>query len=108
MQALSPLSIGVGDPKRKGRRHVDDLETETIDLLRASGRVLAHTLRADAPQPRFDYSAMDGYAVDIADFDRALPIRLRVTGRITASRMTDEVALQPRSALRILNGAPIP
>jgi molybdopterin molybdotransferase len=51
---------------------------------------------------------MDGYAVDIADFDRALPIRLRVTGRITASRMTDEVALQPRSTLRILTGAPIP
>lgn len=84
------------------------VETETIDLLQASGRVLAHALRAEAPQPRFDYSAMDGYAVDIADFDRALPIRLRVTGRITASRMTDEVALQPRSAMRILTGAPIP
>jgi molybdopterin molybdotransferase len=84
------------------------VETETVDLLHASGRVLAHTLRADAPQPRFDYSAMDGYAVDIADFDRALPVRLRVTGRITASRMTDEVALKPRSALRILTGAPIP
>lgn len=84
------------------------VETETVDLLQASGRVLAQTLRAESPQPRFDYSAMDGYAVDIADFDHALPIRLRVTGRITASRMTDEVALQPRSALRILTGAPIP
>lgn len=84
------------------------VETETVDLLQASGRVLAQTLRAESPHPRFDYSAMDGYAVDIADFDRALPIRLRVTGRITASRMTDEVALQPRSTLRILTGAPIP
>ena len=39
-------------------------ETELVDLSEVTGRVLAQAIRADAPLPRFDYSAIDGYAVD--------------------------------------------
>ena len=39
-------------------------ETELVELSAVAGRVLAQPIRADAPLPRFDHSAMDGYAVD--------------------------------------------
>jgi hypothetical protein len=33
-------------------------ETELVDLFAATGRILAQPIKADAPLPRFDYSAM--------------------------------------------------
>ncbi len=38
-------------------------ETELVDLSAVTGRILAQPVKADAPLPRFDYSAMDGYAL---------------------------------------------
>lgn len=79
---------------------------ESVDLQDASGRVLAQPLTATTPLPRFDHSAMDGYAVNVEDINGST--RLRVTGRIAASRADEEITLKAGSTVRILTGARIP
>jgi len=84
-------------------------ETERVDLEHATNRVLAQALIAQAPLPRFDYSAMDGYAVRSADLAGDMPLSLKVVGRIAAGdRGSDQVMPPEPAAVRILTGAPIP
>jgi molybdopterin molybdotransferase len=83
-------------------------ETELIDLCSVTGRILAQPLKADAPLPRFDYSAMDGYALDTSSLCAEFPARLKVIGSIAASRTIGNPELRNGCAFRILTGAPIP
>ena len=46
---------------------VTPLDTETIPLSHAGGRILAQTVAATRDQPPFASSAMDGYAVQSDD-----------------------------------------
>ncbi|MGV9826933.1 molybdopterin molybdotransferase MoeA [Gordonia sp. NPDC003429] len=76
----------------------------------AVGRVTAIDIHAPIPLPPFDNSAMDGYAVRAADVATATeqsPTRLPVDADIPAGR-TDELALPPGTAARIMTGAPLP
>jgi len=82
------------------------LAVETVPLAAATGRVLAVEARAPAPLPSFDNSAMDGYAVRLADLAGAGPWRLPVSGRVAAGEAAP--AMTPGAALRILTGAPAP
>jgi molybdopterin molybdotransferase len=84
------------------------VETERVDLSAVTGRILAQPIKADAPLPRFDYSAMDGYAVDTSCLSAEFPTRLKVTGSIAAHRTIGNPVLRDGCALRILTGAPIP
>ncbi|PAY04664.1 MULTISPECIES: molybdopterin molybdotransferase MoeA [Bradyrhizobium] len=84
------------------------VETELVDLSAVAGRVLAEPIKADDPLPRFDTSAMDGYAVDTASLPEFVPIRLKVTGSIAAGRTVGSPVLRKGGAFRILTGAPIP
>lgn len=99
---LTPVDLAIG----KGLTLRQPMTVETVDLQHASGRVLARRLTAQAPQPCFDYSAMDGYALNVEGMSG--PLRLRLIGRITASRTKEEITLKAHSAIRILTGAPIP
>ena len=83
-------------------------ETELLDLSAVAGRILAQPVRADEPLPRFDYSAMDGYAVDTSSLAAQFPVRLKIAGSIAARRTVGKPALQDGCAFRILTGAPIP
>ena len=83
-------------------------ETELVDLSGVAGRILAQAIRADDPLPRFDYSAMDGYAVDTSGLSAEFPIRLKVTGSIAASRTVGTPVQRNGCSFRILTGAPIP
>lgn len=83
-------------------------ETELVDLSDVSGRILAQAIKADAPLPRFDYSAMDGYAVDTSALSAEFPIRLKIAGSIAACRTIGHPVLQHGCTFRILTGAPIP
>jgi molybdopterin molybdotransferase len=79
-------------------------------LADALGLVLTEEVRAAIPLPPFDNSAMDGYAVRAADVAHATPerpIQLPVAEDIPAGR-TDELALRPGTAHRIMTGAPMP
>jgi molybdopterin molybdotransferase len=83
-------------------------ETELVDLSAVAGRILAQPVRADEPLPRFDYSAMDGYAVDTTSLATEFPARLQIAGSIAARRTVGTPVLQDGCAFRILTGAPIP
>src|SRR5205814_1810137 len=80
-------------------------ETETVPTLSATGRVLAAAQRSTMNVPPMDNSAMDGYAVRLADLKGPEP-RLKVSQKIPAGS-TDK-ALAPGTAARIFTGAPIP
>ena len=72
----------------------------------ADGLVLADDLRTDEPLPRWDNSAMDGYAVRHADVVD-LPATLRVVADLPAGS-ADEPVVGPGTAARIMTGAPVP
>ena len=80
-------------------------ESETLPALEATGRVLASAQRSGLDVPPMDNSAMDGYAVRIADLGDG-EARLRVAQRIPAGSVG--VALAPGTAARIFTGAPVP
>nr|WP_210767819.1 gephyrin-like molybdotransferase Glp [Cellulomonas humilata] len=72
----------------------------------ADGLVVADDLRTDEPLPRWDNSAMDGYAVRQADVVD-LPTTLRVVADLPAGS-ADEPVVGPGTAARIMTGAPVP
>ena len=82
-----------------GAQPVADLEE--VPTLEATGRVLARAQRSTMHVPPMDNSAMDGYAVRIADGPK-----LKVTQKIMAGSVGKP--LQAGTAARIFTGAPIP
>lgn len=90
-----------------GARLTPVVETERVDLRRASGRVLAEDIRAGLSVPPHDNAAVDGYAVYFDDLDSNGDTRLPVTGRIAAGQVLGPAAKRGE-ALRIFTGAPLP
>jgi len=80
-------------------------ETETVPTLSATGRVLAAAQRSTMDVPPMDNSAMDGFAVRVADV-RSAGAKLRVSQRIPAGTVPQPLA--PGTAARIFTGAPVP
>jgi len=78
---------------------------EEVPTLEATGRVLARAQVSAMDVPPMDNSAMDGYAVRVADV-KAPDARLKVAQRIQAGSVGR--ALAPGTAARIFTGAPIP
>ena len=82
----------------------------TVTLSDAEGLVLAEDVTAALDLPVFDNSAMDGYAVraeDVAAATAEVPVKLTVAEDIPAGR-SDLPILKPKTAHRIMTGAPIP
>jgi molybdopterin molybdotransferase len=82
----------------------------TVTLPEAEGLVLAEDVTATLDLPVFDNSAMDGYAVraeDVAAATADIPVKLTVAEDIPAGR-TDIPTLEPKTAHRIMTGAPVP
>jgi molybdopterin molybdotransferase len=81
-----------------------------VALAGAQGLVLSEDVVARLALPVFDNSAMDGYAVRAEETASATPenpVVLPVAEDIPAGR-TDELTLQPKTAHRIMTGAPVP
>lgn len=90
--------------------HTYPLSTTTVPILKASGRALAEDVYAPFPLPRFSNSAVDGYGVRSDDYTLARennPIPIDVVETIPAGQVTN-LTLNPRQAVRIFTGAPIP
>jgi molybdopterin molybdotransferase len=85
---------------------VGPLASRACPLEEASGRVLAVDVRAPHPLPRFDNSAMDGFALRAGDTAHP-PTRLAVVGSIMAGQ-TGSPTVQAGQAVRIMTGAPMP
>lgn len=80
---------------------------EQVDLVDAVGRVLADDVVAPWDMPLWDNSAMDGYAVRMADC-LEIPRKLMVTGYIPAGEKGVGVEVKPGCAVKIMTGAPVP
>jgi molybdopterin molybdotransferase len=80
-------------------------ESETVSVTNALGRVLAAPQRSAITVPPLDNSAMDGYAVRVADVVVA-GVSLPVSQRIPAGAVG--APLPPGTAARIFTGAPVP
>ena len=79
--------------------------TETIAITAAHGRVLAVPQISSITVPPLDNSAMDGYAVRLADVTH-VGARLPVSQRILAGSVGQPLAVG--TAARIFTGAPVP
>ncbi|MDX6199006.1 MAG: molybdopterin molybdotransferase [Actinomycetota bacterium] len=77
-----------------------------LGLMDAHGCVLAEDVTAPAPLPGFDNSAMDGYAVRVADLEH-VPAILPVVGDIAAGPASP-LRVQPGLCVRIMTGAMMP
>ena len=89
---------------------VHPLHPLPLPLVDAHGCTLAEDVVAASPLPGFDNSAMDGYAVRLADVESATeqtPVTLPVVGDIAAGSNTG-ISIQPGFCARIMTGAPIP
>jgi molybdopterin molybdotransferase len=82
------------------------LESESVAIGKADGRVLAADAVATFSQPPFPVSAMDGYAVRAADVAKA-PIRLRVIGSAPAGHPFAGT-LGAGEAVRVFTGGVVP
>ena len=80
--------------------------SETVELLRAAGRVLAEPVIADRDFPPFRRATRDGYAVQAANLEN-LPVLLKVIGEIKAGS-DFELTLAAGEAVAIMTGAPAP
>ena len=77
--------------------------TEELPWREAAGRVLAERITADRDSPPCDNSAMDGFAVRLAD---VRPEGMAVAGDVLIG--CPPPALPAGQALRIVTGAPLP
>ncbi|MET0382522.1 MAG: gephyrin-like molybdotransferase Glp [Burkholderiaceae bacterium] len=80
--------------------------TEALPTPEAWGRVLARDVVSGVDVPPADNSAMDGYAVRVADLAAAAGARLPVSQRIAAGAVGRP--LEAGTAARIFTGAPLP
>jgi molybdopterin molybdotransferase len=89
---------------------ISELPPFNQHLLDALGLSLCEDITSNLDLPRFDNSAMDGYAVravDVADASPDTPVSLPVVGEIAAGTASPH-RLSPGTAMKIMTGAPMP
>ncbi|MEY2840167.1 MAG: hypothetical protein RJB60_2466 [Pseudomonadota bacterium] len=82
------------------------LKLEQVDSFEALGRVLAQRVTSGVPVPPLDNSAMDGYALRVADLAASSDATLPQSQRIAAGQVGQ--GLQAGTCARIFTGAPVP
>jgi len=102
--------IPFNEAKNIVESHLFQLGNETVGLNKSSGRILAEDVTASIPSPRFDNSAMDGYAVRAVDTKGASkknPVTLKIISISSAgSPAADEIG--PGECIQCMTGAAIP
>ncbi|MFL5638739.1 MAG: gephyrin-like molybdotransferase Glp [Gemmatimonadaceae bacterium] len=86
------------------------LDSESVPLRNALGRVCAEDISAVVTMPPWSNSSMDGYAVRSADITPVMsgePVKLRVVATIAAGAFAPR-AIKRGEAMRIMTGAPVP
>jgi molybdopterin molybdotransferase len=85
---------------------LSELAVEEEALTACSGRVLAEAVVADRDQPPFDRSTRDGFAVRASETTSGG--EWTVVGQVRAGQRWTGVALELRTAIEIMTGAPVP
>jgi molybdopterin molybdotransferase len=105
-----PSRSDVDHVTRRVRELAGRLDSETVTLDHAAGRVLASDVVATVPVPGFARSAMDGYAVHgeetfgASDYN---PLSFRLVGEAMPGRPFSG-SMNAGEAVRIMTGAPLP
>ncbi|MDP9227200.1 MAG: molybdopterin molybdotransferase MoeA, partial [Actinomycetota bacterium] len=102
--------LSVDDARRQVLAAVGPVAEDEVLLRDALGLVLAADAVAPHDLPRFDNSAMDGYAVQASDVESASrdqPVSLGVIGEVRAGDPGDMKVLSGTAA-RIMTGAAVP
>ncbi len=105
-----PHSVSVAEHRLRALAVVAPLAPYEQPLLDALGLPVCEDIVAPLALPVFDNSAMDGYAVRLADVAEAgadRSVHLPVVGEMAAGQST-LMALTPGTAVRIMTGAPVP
>src|SRR6266567_9143767 len=97
--------ISEEEARKKILETVRSLPSRRLSISRALDCFAAEDYFARLPQPAFDNSAMDGYAVVANSCARGK--RLRVTAEQPAGR-DKQLRISPGEAIRIFTGAPMP
>jgi molybdopterin molybdotransferase len=82
------------------------LSSKALALRECRGLVLAEPVTAPHDLPPFANSAMDGYAVRVADV-ASVPVQLPIVEDVPAGAVPTR-ALDPGTAIKIMTGAPVP
>ncbi|ADP12078.1 molybdopterin biosynthesis protein MoeA [Erwinia sp. Ejp617] len=106
MEAFSAGLISLDDALATLLARITPLtDSETVSLTHAAGRITAHAVISPLNVPPFDNSAMDGYALRLADL--APGVALPVAGKAFAGSPYDG-EWPAGSCIRIMTGAPLP
>lgn len=81
--------------------------TESVELLRATGRILAQTITADRDLPPFPRATRDGFAVRAADVSN-VPARLTNVAEIKAGMDASTISIGKNECAEIMTGAAVP
>ena len=98
---MPPLNLDEAQERVLARARA--LETETVSVADAGGRVTAGDTRAEVDLPPFASSAMDGFAVRAADLPGTLPVVARIPAGRPAAR-----PLAAGEAMGISTGGVVP
>ena len=79
------------------------LETENVNFLESSGRILAEQVFSDADMPPFNKSAMDGYACRRSDLEQVLSVV-----EIIPAGYTPREKISAGQCSKIMTGAKVP
>lgn len=93
------------------QQHLGPLPPVCVPLEHALGLCLQEDTASLTDLPRFDQSAMDGYALRSGDTEQATdqhPLELQIAGRTAAGETPADNALPTNTAWRIFTGAAIP
>ncbi|RTL39733.1 MAG: molybdopterin molybdenumtransferase MoeA [Candidatus Melainabacteria bacterium] len=102
--------ISYDEARRLILQEVTPLPQARLRLDELLGSFLSQPVTAKFAMPRFDNSAVDGYAVLCADVQNASsgePAKLKLLGEIAAGS-ADEFKLEPGTAIKVLTGARVP
>lgn len=82
--------------------------SERIALRDATGRVMASDVKAASSLPRFDHSAMDGFAIRTSSFSGPGPWQAKIEGIVAAGSSVNMPNVSDEAAVEIYTGAPVP
>ena len=83
--------------------YVSPLDGEIIPIEESVGRIALESYTATFNLPRFDNSAMDGYAVKVSDSGKEV-----ACNKVIYAGDNPAMELQEHEAIKIMTGAPIP
>lgn len=96
---------GVEEAYSRIKSNVTQPKPLTVKLRDGLGLVLASDIRSPLHSPSFNNSAMDGYALRFADYEKGKPIR--IIGEVAAGDVFSG-KLKSGEAVRIFTGAAVP